>query len=113
MRVSGPAQVREEEGSVQADWPDGAACRLPAGQKMDAACCTCAANLICRHILGTILAYQRQELSASDTPAAKLVPWNPGGIADQAIELLYKPEFMASIRKEWREGLVAEVHVPG
>ena len=52
----GPSQMREEDGAVQAVWPDGAACRLPADRKMDGACCTCAANLICRHIVGTILA---------------------------------------------------------
>lgn len=98
-------------GRVTAKWPDGAVVTLAPGAVLGDQCCTCAAFTICRHIIGTVFAYQRAA-PAGDTPAQAVnEPWNPGAVQDVTLETYYKPAVFASIRKEWEAGVVAQVHV--
>src|SRR5207302_10961037 len=49
-----------EDGTVTAQWSDGVECRLPAGKVLRDGHCSCAAAGLCRHLVRTVLAYQRQ-----------------------------------------------------
>ena len=49
-----------DDGSLTAKWSDGARCFLPAGAVLTEGRCSCVAVGLCRHLVRTVLAYQRQ-----------------------------------------------------
>src|ERR1044072_310498 len=48
------------DGTVTAKWSDGVTCTLPGGKTISDARCTCPATELCRHVVRTVLAYQRR-----------------------------------------------------
>ncbi|GAA1591467.1 hypothetical protein [Actinoplanes couchii] len=61
-------KLSAEENTVVADWADGVRTALPGGG-LDRGTCSCGASGVCRHLIGLILAYQR-EPAAESAPAA-------------------------------------------
>jgi len=55
------ATIVETEESVEFQWSDGVTCVLPSQAPLSAECCSCNATQICRHLLRSILYYQRVE----------------------------------------------------
>ncbi|MBL8215132.1 MAG: hypothetical protein JNK87_30720 [Bryobacterales bacterium] len=107
---AGPTACAEApDGTVTAQWADGATVTLAPSMSFDDRCCTCAATGLCRHILGTILHYQATAPRSQEQ--AQPEPWNPGLIADDTITGLYKPAVYEAVRKEWQAGQVVEAHV--
>jgi hypothetical protein len=86
-------------GTVTVRWSDAVECRLPAGAKLTDSRCTCPATTICRHILRSIFAYQRQ----SRTKATETGPWNPATITDEQLA----PHFSAAELARWQREFVA------
>jgi len=68
----------DDVGNVEVRWSDGPLCRLPARVTLDRARCTCPATTICRHLIRSVLAYQRQH--AAPTAAAP-----PSGDGETAV----------------------------
>lgn len=60
----------DDVGNVEVRWSDGPLCRLPARVTLDRARCTCPATTICRHLIRSVPAYQRQH----DAPTAAAPP---------------------------------------
>ncbi|MFC4119980.1 hypothetical protein [Nonomuraea zeae] len=58
-KEAGPELRTDADGTVHGDFPGGPATSLPPGG-LDVARCTCGATGVCRHVIGVILAYQRQ-----------------------------------------------------
>ncbi len=97
-------------GDVSATWSDGAACTIPAGVALAQGNCTCAAIGLCRHLVRTVLAYQRNHstrvLTDSGSPPT---PWNPGDIADDDLAKHYRPQALARVKGVFNQGILAEV----
>lgn len=82
------AEIEENEaGDVTVRWSDDATCTFPAGKVLADAQCTCPALGTCRHLVRSVLAYQRN--SAADGPAAdeetSTEPWDPGRLDNAAV----------------------------
>jgi len=71
----------DDVGNVEVRWSDGPLCRLPARVTLDRARCTCPATTICRHLIRSVLAYQRQH----DAPTAAAPPSGDGETAVSSI----------------------------
>ena len=84
-------------GNVFVRWSDAVECILPAKEELSDRHCSCSATTICRHLIRSILVYQRTvdgrdlgdegntgELGElqSKIPTPRMQPWNPGDISD-------------------------------
>jgi hypothetical protein len=94
-----------DDGAVAATWSDGVECRIPAGAALRDGRCTCAAPGLCRHLVRTVLAYQRQ---APRTSAAA-GPWDPGTFTDAELAACFRPTALAKIRIQFEQGVLAEL----
>ena len=94
------------DGTVVATWSDGAVCTLPGGKTVSDARCTCSATELCRHVVRTVLAYQRGTPAA---PEAASGAWNPGTVTDDELARHFKPAVLAAARTRFESGLLVEV----
>ena len=106
------------DGTVTAKWSDDAECILPGGQILSAATCSCPATTLCRHIVRTVLAYQKwtaqqQETGESDTSEpdqpAHQAPWDPGTVTDAMLEQYMAKQALTRARKQFEEGHLLEL----
>ncbi len=103
------------DGEVTARWSDGVECRLPPGKVIGEGRCTCAATELCRHLVRTVLAYQRRAADAAAVvdeavaPPGPSGPWDPGQITDDALAAAFKPAALARARGEFQQGLLVEL----
>lgn len=98
------------DGTVKSRWSDDAVVTLKPNEVLGERCCTCAAMSICRHIVQTILIYQITAEEDAAEEKAPAEPWDPGEITDASLAAYWKPNVYASIEKQWRAGMVAELH---
>jgi hypothetical protein len=116
---SGEVQGEVDEapdGEVAARWSDGVECRLPPGKVVGEGRCTCASTELCRHLVRTVLAYQRRAASISspdhETPgsaAEPAGPWDPSQIGDEVLAAAFKPAALTRARGEFQQGLLVEL----
>lgn len=98
------------EGDVTAKWSDGVECQIAAGGVLSEGRCSCNAPGLCRHLIRTVLAYQRQAASrTTDQPAATLEPWDPGTLADDELAKHFRPAVLTKIREEFQQGILVEL----
>src|SRR5947208_2551428 len=98
------------EGAVTARWSDGVECLLPAGAVVRDGRYSCAAAGLCRHIIRTVLAYQRQATRASPgEPPAPAEPWDPGAISDEELARHYRPAALNKLREQFSRGVLVEL----
>lgn len=108
------------DGTVIATWSDGVTCTLPGSLTVKQAHCTCPAMELCRHVLRTVLAWQRDALEVHDE-APEL--WDPGSMEDDALEAQVAKPVLARAALLWSQGILAELlrsrkssarfHLPG
>lgn len=116
------AMITEDaEGTVTVQWSDNVECRLPAGARLTDSRCTCPATTLCRHILRSIFAYQRQHNSGSALAVAAQAPsstapssvdvaaWNPATISDAELGRYYPPAEFARLQRDFAAGHVIQV----
>jgi len=60
------ADVSEEGGAVTVKWSDDIECVIPAGKGLADGLCSCPATTLCRHLVRSVLAYQRQARTPGD-----------------------------------------------
>jgi hypothetical protein len=117
-------------GNLAVRWSDGFACDLPAGRPLAEARCTCPTGFLCRHLVRTVLAYQRRTgdlapgppprtteagwvaPSTDQPPAAAPTahgPWDPGTISDEALAAHYNRGEMRKARLTLDEGVLVEL----
>ena len=73
-------------GAVTVSWSDGPRCTLPAGGVVGDGRCSCGATTVCRHLLRSVLAYQRARASTgAPEGGGTIAPWDPGSIADDEL----------------------------
>jgi hypothetical protein len=98
------------EGEVTAKWSDGTECRIPAGAVLSEGRCSCAAAGLCRHLIRTVLAYQRRVgKQTTDKTAALIEAWDPGTISDEELAKHYRPAALAKSRVQFQQGILVEL----
>src|SRR5215475_11005011 len=55
--------TEDADGTVTVRWSDDVECRLPAGARLTDSRCSCPSTTLCRHVLRSIFAYQREYAS--------------------------------------------------
>jgi hypothetical protein len=99
-----------DDGTVTAQWSDGVECRVPAGKVLRDGHCSCAAVGLCRHLVRTVLAYQKQAAQAApQRQAAAAEPWDPGAFTDDDLARHYRPAAMAKLRAQFEQGVLVEL----
>lgn len=98
-----------DDGLVEVLWSDGAICRFAPGVLIKDGRCTCPATSMCRHLVRTVLFYQRfHKETVIDSETDVLSKWDPGDISDADIEALISTGHLAKAKKLFSEGLLVE-----
>lgn len=114
-------------------WSDGTHCRFPAGKMLHDAICSSGTVGISRHVIRSVLAYQRDqshaEISAptkspcqrtedanqsetavtSNATFASNSVWNPGDITDEALLEQFRKLAITHARRRYEQGFLVEV----
>ena len=123
--------VETADGSLELAWSDGVTCVLPSQAPLSAECCSCNATQICRHLLRSILYYQREhglgdreqgtgdreegggdrEIAAAivGMPGAMGQEWDPGEIADTVLESYFRPTEWKRLQAQFAQGQILEL----
>jgi hypothetical protein len=104
-------EVVEDDTGLTARWSDGVECHVPARGALRDGRCSCQALGTCRHLVRTVLAYQRQQSAGSEGEAAvrPSEPWDPGAMTDEELAKHFKPAAWAKIQERFREGVLVEL----
>ena len=96
-----------EDGTVTAKWSDGVICLLPGGTVLAASRCSCPATELCRHVVRTVLAYQKN--AKHSEPSGVPDVWNPGDIVEDDLAKYFKPAILNQALRQFQNGLLIEV----
>ncbi|MER5865025.1 hypothetical protein [Kitasatospora sp. NPDC002040] len=127
---TGPTVAVEADGTLRGRFPDGTATVLPPGSGLAGGSCDCGASGACRHLLGLVLAHQREahqrgadqrgahqpeaDQRGADLPGADLldpaVGWSPGSCDDAALTLAVGPRAVATARRTYDRGYSARLY---
>ncbi|MEW4564787.1 hypothetical protein AB1K70_19765 [Bremerella sp. JC770] len=117
-------ELVEEADALTFTWSDGITCQFPAGKTIQEAICSSGSLGVTRHIIRSILAYQRLAAaepesqspdesvdSAEAPPAANLLtaPWNPGTFTDDDLIAQFRKTAITKARKKFGEGILVEL----
>jgi hypothetical protein len=111
------ALSESDAGEVIVEWSDQARCVIPAGKTAAEARCSCPATTLCRHVVRSILAYQKAEAAtaadqaggaATAAPAAPQ-PWDPGQITDEQLAGQFKKTVLTAAQGRFQQGLLIEL----
>jgi hypothetical protein len=98
----------EADGTISFSWSDGVRCTF-AGKKVVAqGTCTCPATEMCRHLVRSVLAYQKHTAAHADA-AAPPQSWNPGDVTDEDLARLFKPAVLTRARERFARGVLVEL----
>jgi hypothetical protein len=102
--------TESDAGEVAVKWTDDAKCVFPAGGTVAQGRCSCVATTLCRHLVRSVLAYQKKSAeSAGPTPPPALAPWDPGTISDEELAKHFKKPALAAAAAKLKEGLLIEL----
>ncbi len=114
--------TEDDQGNITAKWHDGTECVLPAGGALQEARCSSGAVGISRHVIRSVLYYQRisqnreQARVSEETPTTEpalpevsATSWNPGAISDAELAQHYRKAKQTQARKTFEQGLVLEL----
>ena len=101
-------------GTVSVLWSDDVHCLLPSGKTLREASCSCAATGICRHLIRSVLAYQRQHIAPVEVEIkvaelAASLEWNPGAISANELNEIVPAATSKRARQLWDAGQIIEV----
>lgn len=116
-------QMSEHEGELSFVWSDGTRCEFPAGGTLHEARCSRTLTGISRHVVRSVLAYQRAHtigvpaVSASaearpTEPAARgrqSEAWDPGAIPDASLVACFGKPAVGKARRRFEQGVVVEL----
>jgi len=101
------------DGTVTCRWSDGAECVLPTDKTVIQWQCTCNATITCRHLIRSVLAYQRTVSipvgDQEDTERQAGKPWDPGQITDELLAAHFQKATLTRLRRIFEEGHVVEL----
>ncbi|EMJ92655.1 hypothetical protein [Leptospira alstonii] len=93
-----------EDGSIEVDWEDGVTCVLPGSVSIQESDCTCPSTGVCRHIVRTLVAYQKRIAANKPSPS-----WNPGEITDETLRSFLSTSSLAKAKSVFDSGVVVEL----
>lgn len=128
----------DADGGVIVSWSDGTVCQFPVGQTVHDAVCSSGLAGISRHIVRSVLAYQRIEPSSNvsvapadrdnertgddPTPNAVVSPpvaqgqtlaegqvWDPGALTDDDLIARFRSAAITKARKRFEQGVLVEL----
>lgn len=122
-------ELTEPDGDLLFIWSDGTTCRFPADKAVRDARCSSGSLGISRHVIRSVLAYQRvhaQTPLASAEPVSALTPmsppeivpaptttrgatWDPGALSDEALAAAFRKPALAQARKRFDQGVLVEL----
>ena len=127
-------EIREEAGGdLVFAWSDGITCRFPAGKSVHDAVCSSGVAGITRHVVRSVLAYQRAESdrppagqladaqpadaeTQPDVQAAETASsyvggdvWDPGRITDDDLVSRFRSAAVTKARKRFEQGVLVEL----
>jgi hypothetical protein len=111
---AGPSLAEALDGAVIGTFADGVQATLPAGVTLKHSACSCGAKGICRHRVAVALGYRgwhEQQSSSPAGPAAQL-PWWPGELTDERLELALGAQRLARAREVAASGVLVTLE-PG
>lgn len=130
------AEISEENDRVTVRWSDDTVCTIPAGKGLTDSLCTCPATSLCRHLIRSVLAYQRQFLAvpppapsptgtappeptetttpetgtrSAETELPAPEPWDPGEIPDEELARHLRKTDLTRARAQFAEDHVVEL----
>ena len=101
--------AEDAAGALAVTWSDGPFCTIAAGGALKDGRCTCASATLCRHLVRTVLAYQKSHAAAAETPPTPAGPWDPGDIPDESLAKHFRPAALSRQRATFDAGVVAEL----
>ncbi|WP_335987433.1 hypothetical protein [Glycomyces sp. MUSA5-2] len=104
------------DGALTAVFPDGATAVLPAEGGLEAATCSCGAPGKCRHRVGAVLAYQREQEAApaaAEAPADTGPVKTPAVITDDQLRAAFGPHAFKAAEATRKAGYTARLTWPG
>ncbi|EMY13746.1 hypothetical protein LEP1GSC043_1937 [Leptospira weilii str. Ecochallenge] len=93
-----------QDGNTEVVWEDSVTCILPEAASIQDFVCTCPSAGICRHIVRTVVAYQKR--SAADEPK---LSWNPGDIDDESLRSFLSASSLAKAKSVFDSGIAIEL----
>lgn len=112
-----PTVTLAEDGTLTAAFPDGAEAALPAAGGLEAATCTCGASGKCRHRVGAVLAYQRDQATPATeseaAPATSEPLASPAAITDDELRERFGHHALKAAEQTRRAGYTARLTWPG
>lgn len=109
-------QMSEQEAGLSFVWSDGTRCEFPAGTTLHEARCSSTLTGISRHVVRSVLAYQRAHATSAvavdATTAAPSSPpdaWDPGGISDASLVACFGKLAVGKARRRFDQGVVVEL----
>ncbi|AXR64622.1 hypothetical protein [Leptospira mayottensis] len=93
-----------EDGNIEVVWEDSVVCVLPGSVLIQEADCTCLSTGVCRHIIRTVVAYQKR--IADYKPG---VAWNPGNVTDESLRSFVSASSFAKAKSIFDSGVVVEL----
>ncbi|KQV13205.1 MULTISPECIES: hypothetical protein [unclassified Kitasatospora] len=104
----GPTVSVGADGTLHARFPDGTETVLPPGTGPADGGCGCGAAGACRHLVGLVLAHQREAITSSPaapgSPDATPPDWSPGATDDQALAVAVGQRSLATARRSFDRG---------
>lgn len=119
--------VDDPDGGLTLTWSDGIVCRFPPGKTIHDAVCSSGLIGISRHVVRSVLAYQRHLASdaasktspqndlnnESSTSTAATIGlqdvWNPGDFTDDDLVACFKKNAVAKARTRFEQGVLVEL----
>ncbi|MFC3494162.1 hypothetical protein [Glycomyces rhizosphaerae] len=112
-----PTVSLAEDGTLTAVFPDGAEAVLPAAGGLEGATCTCGAPGKCRHRVGAVLAYQREQQAPQQDPPAEppvVEPVaSPAAITDEQLREVLGHHALKAAEQTRKAGYTARLVWPG
>ncbi|OKH53781.1 hypothetical protein NIES2101_10035 [Calothrix sp. HK-06] len=101
--------TQDAQGNISIRWSD-VECVLPATEELSDRHCNCSATTVCRHLIRSILIYQRtQLLKPNSSPQTSSQFWNPGDISDAELSNYFNKATITRAKSEFNSGHVIEL----
>lgn len=100
--------AEDDRGEVRVTWSDDVTCTFPAEKTVSQGRCSCVATTLCRHLMRSVLAYQKQAAGGEVKPPTPQ-PWDPGAITDDQLATHFKKPVLASLQKQFDQGVLVEL----
>ncbi|RUS99151.1 hypothetical protein DSM106972_078530 [Dulcicalothrix desertica PCC 7102] len=99
--------TQDTQGNISVRWSD-VECILPATEELSDRHCNCSATTVCRHLIRSILIYQRTQEAKPDSQTSSQF-WNPGDISDAELSNYFNKTIITRAKSEFDSGHVIEL----